>query len=190
MSLEIPAVHAQARRENSLTTSAWKSRPGVPLHVQAEARLRGLDRGAAFYGGRRVAALTKVTLSGRWGISRNTLRQAIARLVEEGRLRRVPGRGTRVLTAPVASRAGAWLSFYPARCASAGVVVKNFETRFETRVPPPEVAADLSLAAGVEARLLSRVRGWTGEPAILAESWLRAELDRSGRVALPPRAAL
>lgn len=151
-----------------------KTRRGIPLHVQAEGRLRELIAEPRFTTGGELLT-DEVSLSQQWGISRNTLRQAIARLVNEGRLRRVPGQGTRVLTAPVSGSAGAWVSF-TREMRERGIVVKNFSARLEKRVPSAEIAADLGLAPGEEACLLSRVRGWEEEPAILAESWLNAEI--------------
>lgn len=155
-------------------------RPGLPLHVQAEARLRELITEPRFTVDGEMLT-DEVTLATLWGISRNTLRQAIARLVSEGRLRRVPGQGTRVLAAPVTSNVGAWLSF-TREMRERGVVVKNFVVRLEKRVPPPEIAADLGIATDAEAWLLTRVRGWNEEPVILAESWLLAELSPADEI--------
>jgi GntR family transcriptional regulator len=140
------------------------------LHLQAEARLRALIAQEPFASGKEKLT-DEVTLAKKWGISRNTLRQAITRLVGEGRLRRVAGQGTRVLPAPVRSEAGAWTSF-TREMRDRGIVVKNIDTRLEKLPAPADVAKDLNLAPGSEAWRLRRVREWGEGPAIIAESWL------------------
>lgn len=153
--------------------------PGVPLHVQAEARLRELIVEPRF--ATEGEFLTdEVSLSNQWGISRNTLRQAIARLVAEGRLRRVPGQGTRVLATPVRSNAGAWASF-TREMRERGVLVKNFETTLVRAKPPEDVATDLGMKPGEETWFISRLRGWDGRPVILAESWLSPAITLTGK---------
>jgi GntR family transcriptional regulator len=151
---------------------------GIPLHVQAEARLRELIAEPRFATDGEFLT-DEVSLASRWGISRNTLRQAIARLVTEGRLRRVPGQGTRVLAEPIRSEAGAWASF-TREMRERGVVVKNFETVLKKATPPEDVAADLGMKPGEETWFLSRLRGWDGNPVILAESWLSPEIELTG----------
>lgn len=153
-------------------------RKGLPLHVQAEARLRALMAEERFASGRQYLP-DEVTLAEKWRISRNTLRQAIARLVQEGRLSRVAGRGTRVLPAPMRSEASAWTSF-TREMRERGVVVRNFDTRIDRMPAPDDVAADLRLKAGEEAWRLCRLRGWEDQPAILAESWLPPRLGLTG----------
>lgn len=151
---------------------------GLPLHIQAEARLRALIAEERFSSGSTFLT-DEVTLSKKWGISRNTLRQAIGRLVNEGRLRRVAGQGTRVLPAPVRSDIGAWTSF-SREMRDKGIVVRNFGTSFEKQVPAADIGADLRLPAGESAWRLTRLRGWEDKPAILAESWLSPHLPLTG----------
>ena len=73
----------------------------LPLHAQAEQVLRELIQQP----GQRAAGLLpdEVSLSRSLGISRNTLRAAIGRLVAEGRLERKAGVGTRVTEPKVQS---------------------------------------------------------------------------------------
>lgn len=153
-------------------------KPGSPLHLQAETRLRALIAEERFTSGGELLT-DEVTLSKKWGISRNTLRHAIARLVTEGRLRRVAGFGTRVLPAPVRSDVSAWVSF-SREMRDRGIVVKTFAADLKKEVPPPDIAADLGLQAGESAWRLRRVRGWNEQPAIFAESWLHPRVPLSG----------
>lgn len=155
--------------------SQLSRKTGLPLHLQAEARLRALIAQEPFASGQEKLT-DEVTLAKKWGISRNTLRQAIARLVSDGRLRRVAGYGTRVLPAPVRSEASAWTSF-TREMRERGIMVKNFDTRLDKTPVPADVARDLGLPAGSEAWHLVRLRGWNEEPVILAESWMPPHLD-------------
>ncbi len=157
---------------------ALSRKKGLPLHIQAEARLRALIAQERFTLGGEFLT-DEVTLAQKWGISRNTLRQAINQLVVEGRLRRVAGQGTRVLPAPVRSDIGAWTSF-TREMRDRGIVVKNFHTVLEKQIPAADIGADLALAEGGEAWRLTRLRGWEEKPAILAESWLSPRLPLTG----------
>src|SRR5579863_789312 len=81
----------------------------VPLHAQARELLRGLARQPAYQNGRLLP--DEVSLAGKLGVSRGTMRSAITRLVHEGLLERRAGVGTRVRTVAGESGIGAWRSF-------------------------------------------------------------------------------
>src|SRR5690348_18309553 len=81
----------------------------LPLHAQAERLLRLLIQRPEYGVGGLLP--DEVSLARSLGISRNTLRAAIARLVTEGRLERKAGVGTRVVEPKVRSGVGSWQSF-------------------------------------------------------------------------------
>ena len=97
-----------ARRKNSAPLRLNHHSP-LPLHAQAEQLLRELIRRKEYRSGGRLP--DEVSLSRTLGISRNTLRAAILRLVTEGRLERKAGVGTRATEPKVKSGVGAWHSF-------------------------------------------------------------------------------
>ena len=80
-----------------------------PLHVQAEEMLRELIRDEEYKKGKLLP--NEVDLSKELNISRNTLRQAINKLVFEGLLIRKKGYGTTVAPLNVMSNARNWKSF-------------------------------------------------------------------------------
>lgn len=80
-----------------------------PLHVQAEELLRGLISQEEYRKGKLLP--NEVELSREMNISRNTLRQAINKLVFEGLLVRKKGYGTTVAPQNVMSNGRNWLSF-------------------------------------------------------------------------------
>ena len=81
----------------------------VPLHIQAENLLRKLIESEDYRNGKLLP--NEIELSRQLSISRNTLRQAINKLVYEGLLVRKKGVGTKVVRKGVVSGVKNWLSF-------------------------------------------------------------------------------
>ena len=145
----------------------------LPLHVQAERLLRQLIRQPDY----RANGLLpdEVSLSRLLGVSRNTLRAAIGRLVAEGRLERKAGIGTRVTEPKVQSGVGAWLSF-TREMAAKGIKVETYSVKAQWLAAPREVAQGLQLRPGAKVLCLDRVRGWDGEPEVHFRSYLHPRL--------------
>ena len=81
----------------------------TPLHQQAEEVLRKMIQQEDYRNGKLLP--NEVDLSKQLNISRNTLRQAINKLVFEGLLIRKKGYGTCVAPQDVMSNARNWMSF-------------------------------------------------------------------------------
>lgn len=96
----------------------------TPLHKQAEQYLRELIVSDKYKNGKLIP--NEVELSEQLRISRNTLRQAINKLVNEGLLIRKRGIGTRVAINNIYSEANKWLSFSQ-EMKVLGIKVENFE---------------------------------------------------------------
>lgn len=157
---------------------------GVPAHVQIERWLLGsIGRGELAPGDRLPG---ERELAGRLGVSRMTLRQALARLELDGVLVRVPGRS-----------GGAFVAEPRADCDLTGVAgfteqLRRAHPRARTRVltartvpAPAPVAAALGLAAGEPVHEVMRVRSAGRSPVALERSFLPAlpgllEEDLSG----------
>lgn len=165
----------------SATTKSGKivrldHRSPLPLHAQAEQVLREMIQRPEH----RAAGLLpdEVSLSRSLGISRNTLRAAIGRLVAEGRLGRKAGIGTRVTEPLVQSGVGAWPSFTREMDAK-GIKVENYSIKVQVLAAPDEVARELQLKPGTEVLCLDRVRGWDGHPEVHFRSYLHPRLKLS-----------
>lgn len=104
-----------------------------PLHQQAEDLLRRMIQQEEYRKGKLLP--NEVELSKELNISRNTLRQAINRLVFEGLLIRKKGYGTTVAPQNVMSNARNWMSFSQEMHAQ-GMVVQNFELHISRKTPP------------------------------------------------------
>lgn len=143
------------------------------MHAQTEKVLRELIQRAEY----RAGALLpdEVSLSRSLGISRNTLRAAIGRLVAEGRLERKAGVGTRVVEPRINSGVGAWHSF-TREMAAKGVAVDTLSVKAQMLPAPDEAARALQLPVGTEVLCLDRVRGWDGRPEVHFRSYLHPRL--------------
>ena len=129
-----------------------------PLHVQAEELLRGLISQEEYRKGKLLP--NEVELSREMNISRNTLRQAINKLVFEGLLVRKKGYGTTVAPQNVMSNGRNWLSFSQ-EMYSMGMTVKNFELHVSWQLPPRKVCEFFKSGEDQKLLCLERLRGRT-----------------------------
>lgn len=149
----------------------------MPLHAQAEHALREMIRRPEH----QAAGLLpdEVSLARCLGISRNTLRMAIGRLVAEGRLERRAGIGTRIVEPRVKSGVGAWHSFTQEMAAN-GIKVETYSVKIKSVPVSGEACRALQIAPDTEVLCLDRVRGWDGEPEFHFRSYLHPRLGLSG----------
>ncbi|HEX7892406.1 MAG TPA: GntR family transcriptional regulator [Ramlibacter sp.] len=147
---------------------AGLARTGTALHRQVYLVLR--DRLLSGAIAPEAQLPPEPMLCEQFGVSRITLRRAVADLEEEGLLRRVQGRGT-FATAPAA----------PAHARSEGYVddVRQLSTDTSVKVleldmlqAPPWVAARLQIAAGETVQRSVRVRLRHGVPVVLLTAWV------------------
>ncbi len=150
----------------------------VPLHLQAEHRLRLLVAEPRYQKGELLP--DELTLAKDLGISRNTLRAAIARLVQEGLLERRPGMGTRIVRERTSSGLHAWLSF-TREMAKKGIDVQTFEVVSERLRADQEVASALQVPRESSVLRLDRLRGWDGIPSVHFRSYLHPRLGLEPR---------
>lgn len=163
--------------EPALPSFRPRSEGAPPLHRQVEAWLREVARLPDYAGGRSLP--DEVTLARDLGISRHTLRLALARLEREGLLERSKRVGTRVARNPPEHHLDRWLSFR-AEMAQQGVRVEDFAREARWLPADGPVAAALDVAAGTPVLRLRRVRGWEGRPQVVADSWLHPRLGLTG----------
>lgn len=114
-----------------------------PLHVQAEEVLRKLIESEEYKNGKLLP--NEVLLSEQLNISRNTLRQAINKLVFEGLLVRKKGHGTKVVRKGITGGVKNWLSFSQ-EMKMMGIEVKNFELHVCFRKPSEEISAFFNIS--------------------------------------------
>ncbi|AXI77387.1 GntR family transcriptional regulator [Peterkaempfera bronchialis] len=116
-------------------------------------------------------------LAQEFGVSRGTVRRALATLIEEGLLRQVRGRGTFVTSTVIEPAIAQKLSTLSEDFASQGVVTSTEVRECSLITPPRPVAALLDLASG-DTRVLRlvRVRSTTEGPVALLFNFVRTDL--------------
>ena len=129
-----------------------------PLHIQAEEVLRKLIESDEYKNGKLLP--NEVLLSEQLNISRNTLRQAINKLVFEGLLVRKKGHGTKVVRKGITGGVKNWLSFSQ-EMKMLGIEIKNFELHICFKKPSEEIRSFFNISPEEEKKclVLERVRG-------------------------------
>lgn len=149
----------------------------TPLHVQAENLLRELISKKEYQEGKLLP--NEVELSEQIGISRNTLRHAILKLVNEGILSRKKGYGTKVLRKNVLGRAKNWLSFTQEMKAM-GIPVFNFELHVSWVIPEKDILSFFDLNPNTRVLSLERLRGKEDLPFVYFISYFNPEIQMTG----------
>lgn len=149
----------------------------IPLHKEAERKVRQLIAQSKYQKGELLP--NEVELAEVFGISRQTLRMALGRLVNEGILVRTAGLGTRVCTQPVRTDVNAWSSF-TREMQKRGLEVENFEIQAEMVEVSSGEAERLGVPVGTQVLRISRLRGWSGRPTMKSVSWLHPDLGLTG----------
>lgn len=151
----------------------------VPLHAQVADLLRSMIRKQEYRNGKLLPAETELAMH--LGISRNTLRAGMEKLVSEGLLVRKAGHGTRVAPARArTSRMESWESF-TREMAAQGIAVQDFASRYELRRAPAVVLETFALSRGTPVLALERVRGFEDAPVVHFLSWFHPRLGLTGK---------
>jgi DNA-binding GntR family transcriptional regulator len=140
----------------------------VPLYFQvAEQLAAAIQRGDLAPGDRLDSELQ---LADRLGLSRPTVRQAISHLVDKGLIVRRRGVGTQVVRVEV--RRSVELTSLHDDLLRSGQRPSTSVLELATVPCPPEIAAELGVAAESEVQHLRRLRFADSEPLAVMENWL------------------
>lgn len=155
------------------------SRDKKPLHQQAENFLRQLIEKEEYKNGKLLP--NEVELAEELNISRNTLRQAINKLVYEGLLSRRRGYGTKVNRKGIVGGIKNWLSFSQ-EMRMLGIEVKNFELHLSFKGMTEEIANffEIEEQNNTKSLLLERVRGNTEYPFVYFISYFNPRIPLTG----------
>src|SRR5690606_18552324 len=100
----------------------------------------------------------EVALSKKLGVSRNTIRQAINKLVHEGLIERKKGIGSKVINNKISTRLDRWISFTK-EMQSQGIVVVNYLVDISLGFAGDEVYEALSVSNTKKLWKLEKIRG-------------------------------
>jgi GntR family transcriptional regulator len=142
----------------------------LPLWAQLLADLRERLAGGEFA----ERFPTDAELTETYGVSRQTARDAVRRLTEEGLVQRERGRGTRVRPHSFEQAAGTLESLFE-YVESHGLRQRNLVRAQEAR-SEPRVASLLGLRRDARLIYIDRLRLVDGEPLAIERSWLPAKI--------------
>ncbi|MBK7428792.1 MAG: GntR family transcriptional regulator [Saprospiraceae bacterium] len=140
----------------------------VPLHKQVEKILRKMIENPDYHNGNLFPK--EVDLSIELGVARNTVRQAIFKLVKDGLLIRKKGVGTILSPNKIYTRLENWFSFTKEMEAK-GLKVVNHKTEVSTEKASADLASTFHIKPGAEVVKLIRLRGTKEKPYLLSVSW-------------------
>ena len=149
----------------------------IPLYIQAEKLLRKIIELPEHQQGKLLP--NEVQMASSLGISRNTLRQAINKLVFEGLLIRKKGVGT-IVTKPVDSKANNWKSFSQ-EMKTKGINIVNYDIEFKWLVPEIEILQFFGLKAGSKVLKMERLRGEDSGPFVFFISYFNPRIGLTGK---------
>ncbi|MEL7585084.1 MAG: GntR family transcriptional regulator [Prolixibacteraceae bacterium] len=148
----------------------------TPLHSQVEKLLRELINKQEYQKGKLLP--NEVDLSKQLNISRNTLRQAINKLVYEGLLVRKKGYGTKVATKGISGWAKNWLSFSQ-EMQALGISVHNFELHISWENPEADVCSFFNIQQE-KILCMERLRGKENFPFVYFISYFNPAIGMTG----------
>lgn len=150
-----------------------------PLHIQAEEILRHLIESDEYRNGKLLP--NEVELSAQLHISRNTLRQAINKLVFEGLLLRKKGYGTKVVKKGIVGGVKNWLSFSQ-EMKMLGIEIRNFELHISLKRPTEEIFNFFDMSKNSDDRcvVMERVRGKKEYPFVYFISYFNPSIPLTG----------
>lgn len=149
-----------------------------PLHIQAEELLRRLIESEEYKNGKFLP--NEVDLSAQLNISRNTLRQAINKLVFEGLLTRKKGVGTKVVKKGIVGGVKNWLSFSQ-EMKMLGIEIRNFELHISRKLPSEEIRDFFCITdPNQKCIVLERLRGNKDYPFVYFISYFNPVIPLTG----------
>jgi GntR family transcriptional regulator len=163
-----PATRRSTAAPSVASAPSLDRRGPVPLYFQLrEAILKDIERQGLKPGDR---IPTEAALQRSYGVSRSTIRQALADLAAEGLIRTAHGVGTFVAEPKI--RHVPLLTSFTELVSSQGFEPSHRVLLSMLVGAPPEVAKDLGLEPGAVCRFLRRLMLADGKPVGLAETWL------------------
>jgi GntR family transcriptional regulator len=121
----------------------------------------------------------ETSLAKQLGISRNTVRQALNKLVYEGLLIRKKGVGTRIADQKVNTRANNWLSFSQ-EMKAAGIEIISFDLKTSWVEAGEDTSSFFDVPLGKKILKLERLRGRVEYPFVYFVSYFNPRIGLTG----------
>ena len=165
---------ADVRRKAAVRNLSLDRSDPVPLHVQLKKALKDQILSGSWKTGDLVPAEPELCRD--FGVSRTTVRQALAELTHEGLVVRERGRGTFVAPAKLTERAVERLSGFFEDMVALGYPPVSRVLKQEVVPAAEQVAARLNLRPGTRVVEIERLRLVQGEPVLLTTTYLPHKL--------------
>ena len=150
----------------------------IPLHAQVEELVRDMIKSPEYKD--KAFLPNEMSLAKQLGISRNTVRQALNKLVYEGLLIRKKGVGTRVADKNVNTRAQNWLSFSQ-EMKSSGIEIINFDLKVSWVDSDERTSLFFDIPIGKKIFKLERLRGGSDHPFVYFVSYFHPRIGLTGK---------
>lgn len=149
----------------------------IPLHSQVEQILRDMIKDPKYQKGKFLPK--EMDMAKRWGISRNTIRQATSKLIHEDLLIRKKGVGTTVSKKAISTKLKNWFSFSQ-EMEDSGIKFINYSVKSKWITASSTVAAILQIKAGRKILKLTRLRGLKDGPFVHFISYFHPRIGLTG----------
>ena len=149
----------------------------TPLYAQIEEQIRAAIKDPEYSKGKKLP--NEVDLAKRLGVSRNTVRQAINKLVYDGLLIRKKGVGTIAAKTSITSMVRNWLSFSQ-EMKALGIEVKNYEMFIGWTKPSEELRFFFDIDEHQKILRLERLRGNVDNPFVYFVSHFNPRVGLTG----------
>lgn len=154
-------------------------RSPIPLHSQIEGYLRTLIV-LEEYKNRNKLLPKEMTLSKKLGVSRNTVRQAVNTLVNEGLVERKKGVGTKVVRKKIVTRLDNWISFTK-EMRNQGIDVVNYMVQNTLVYAPNEINEAMSISHSKKIWKLEKIRGSKDAKYLYSVSYFHPRVGITGK---------
>lgn len=149
----------------------------IPLYKQIEDYIRDLIESGEYDEGKLLPK--EEDLAKRFGVSRNTIRQGMYKLVMEGLLIRKKGVGTMVAPQTITTHLDEWHSFTQ-EMTQRGVSLKNYRVNVKSDRADAKLARTFNIEEGTSLVRLERLRGDDKEPFVYFISWFHPRVGITG----------
>lgn len=149
----------------------------IPLYKQIEELIRDLIESGEYDEGKLLPK--EENLAKRFGVSRNTVRQGMYKLVMEGLVVRKKGVGTMVAPQTITTQLDEWHSFTQ-EMTRRGVSLKNYRVNVKSDRADAKLARIFNIEEGTPLVRLERLRGDDKEPFVYFISWFHPRVEITG----------
>lgn len=170
-------VHMYKHNKREMEIFSIDHDSALPLHVQVEEILRGLIGDPEYQNGKLFP--NEVDIAKRLGISRNTVRQALNKLVHEQLLTRKKGVGTKVSKNNITTKLNKWSSF-TLEMHEKGVAFKTYDLKVDWVNADQSVSELFGISMDTKVLKLERLRGLDIGPIVNFISYFHPRVGLTG----------